>query len=68
MAVYEELKVNLSEATSKALREAAQLTGDSLTDTINRAIQVYKHLMEAEARGGTLMVHEKGEVFTLSFD
>jgi hypothetical protein len=36
----------------------SDLTGDSKTDSINRAIQVYAYLEEINANGGSIYVRE----------
>lgn len=46
----ERLSVYLTERASRALGLAADLTGDSRTDTVNRAIQVYASLVMLAAR------------------
>lgn len=45
------VNVNLTQRTMTALDSAVQKTGDSRTDTINRAIQVYD-LVQDLLRGG----------------
>jgi hypothetical protein len=45
---------------ARARQEAADLTGDSKTDTINRAVQVYAYLEEINSRGGTIYTREPG--------
>lgn len=45
------VNVNLTQRTMAALDSAVQKTGDSRTDTINRAIQVYD-LVQDLLRGG----------------
>jgi hypothetical protein len=44
--------VNLTPKAFDALQEAALKTGDTKTDTINRALQVYKHILELHEAGG----------------
>ncbi len=39
---------------------AVKRTGDSQTDTINRAIQVYAYLTDITETGGTLYVRDDG--------
>jgi hypothetical protein len=39
---------------------AVKRTGDSQTDTINRAIQVYAYLTDITETGGTLCVRDDG--------
>ena len=38
----ERVTVNLTPRSSKALEQAAELTGDSKTDIVNRALQLYE--------------------------
>jgi hypothetical protein len=52
----ERVTVNLVPRTSKALELATQLTGDSKTDTINRALQVYAYLESLKKEGGSIFV------------
>jgi hypothetical protein len=54
----ERVTVNLIARASQALQNASDLTGDSKTDTINRAIQVYAYLEEVISRGGAIYVRE----------
>ncbi len=41
--------VNLIPKADKAMERAAELTGDTKTDTINRALQYYALMCEAQA-------------------
>lgn len=43
---------NLTARSARALEEAVAITGDSQTDTINRALQVYAYLEKVQAEGG----------------
>jgi hypothetical protein len=52
----ERVTVNLTPRASKALAETAQLTGDSKTDTINRALQVYAFVQSIIEGDGALYV------------
>lgn len=54
----ERITVNLTGRASRALELAAQLTGDSKTDTVNRALQVYAYMEQITARGGSVYVRE----------
>lgn len=54
----ERITVNLTGRACRALEIATQLTGDSKTDTINRALQVYAYLEQVTARGGSIYVRE----------
>ena len=55
--------VNLTPRSVAALERTTRLTGDSKTDTINRALQIYALVYEmAERDNGSLrIVHEDGE-------
>jgi hypothetical protein len=57
-APLERVTVNLTVRASRALEEAAKLTGDSKTDTINRALQIYAYLEQVTQGGGALYVRE----------
>jgi hypothetical protein len=42
------------------LQQVSELTGDTKTDSINRAIQIYAYLEEIAANGGSIYVREAG--------
>ncbi len=52
----ERVTVNVTVRASRALDLAAELTGDTKTDTLNRALQVYAYLEQLTARGGSVYV------------
>jgi len=54
----ERVTVNLILRASRALQRVSELTGDSKTDSINRAIQVYGYLTEIDHNGGAVYVRE----------
>ena len=54
----ERVTVNLSARASRALELITKLTGDSKTDVINRALQVYAFFEETTADGGALYIQE----------
>jgi hypothetical protein len=56
----EQLIVNVTGRASRALDMAAELTGDTRTDTLNRALQVYLYLEQVIARGGSIHIREAG--------
>lgn len=56
--VLERVTVNLTARAARALELATKLTGDSKTDTINRALQIYAFLEETSAEGGAIYVRE----------
>ena len=57
----ERVTVNLVARASRALQRLSDLTGDSKTDSINRALQVYAYLEEVTANGGAIYVRESKE-------
>ncbi|MFG1640488.1 hypothetical protein ACGFMK_09385 [Amycolatopsis sp. NPDC049252] len=64
----ERVTVNLVPRASRALDQAVELTGDSKTDTINRALQVYAVLEEAVSKGGEVVIrHSSGEQEVIRF-
>lgn len=54
----ERVTVNLTARASRALQQASSLTGDTKTDSINRAIQIYAFLEEVLSNGGAIYVKE----------
>ena len=54
----ERLTVNLTPRSSAALDAAVELTGDTKTDAINRAIQIYAYLEQVIQDGGSVHVRE----------
>jgi hypothetical protein len=54
----ERVTVNLTERSVRAMRLAAELTGDTKTDTINRALQVYAYIEHVISRGGSVFARE----------
>lgn len=54
----ERVTVNLTPRSARALELATQLTGDSKTDAINKAIQVYAYLEHVIANGGSVHTRE----------
>jgi hypothetical protein len=54
----ERVTVNLTPRAAAALELATEVTGDSKTDTINRAIQIYAYLEHIASKGGTVHIRE----------
>lgn len=54
----ERITVNLVPRASQALQRVIGITGDSKTDAINRAIQLYEFIEEIEANGGDILIRE----------
>lgn len=52
----ERVTVNLAPRAVRALEKSVGLTGDSKTDTINRALQVYAYLEEVWHRDGQVLI------------
>ncbi|MFD1148961.1 hypothetical protein [Saccharothrix hoggarensis] len=50
--------MNLTPRSVRALDEVVGRSGDSKTDTINRALQVYAYLEEINDRGGAIYVRD----------
>jgi len=57
----ERVTVNLTARSSRALELATELTGDTKTDTINRALQIYAFLEQICARGGSIYARESAD-------
>jgi hypothetical protein len=57
----ERVTVNLTARASTALELVTKLTGDSKTDTINRALQVYALIEQVTAKGGSIYIREAGD-------
>jgi hypothetical protein len=55
----ERITVNLTPRSSSALELAVELSGDTKTDTINRAIQIYAYLEKVLQDGGSVHVREQ---------
>jgi hypothetical protein len=51
--------VNLIPRADAALTLAVELTGDSKTDTINRAIQIYAYLEHVKNEGADILLRDK---------
>lgn len=57
----ERVTVNLTPRSARALELATQITGDSKTDTINRAIQLYAYIEHITSEGGTVHIRESAD-------
>lgn len=57
----ERVTVNLTARAVLALEVVTGLTGDTKTDTINRALQVYAFLEQVAANGGAIYVGEDAD-------
>lgn len=57
----ERVTVNLSARASRALEIATGLTGESKTDAINRALQIYAFLEQITAHGGAIYARETAD-------
>ena len=63
-----ELKVNLIPLSVIALNKAAEITGDSRTDTINRALQLYAFICAKKEAGYKLVLKLESTELILTFD
>jgi hypothetical protein len=63
------LTVNLVPKAEAALDKAVELSGDSKTDTVNRAIQAYAYFLKVKQDGGAVYVreHAGAERFQVEF-
>ena len=57
----ERVTVNLTPRSAPALELATQLTGDSKTDVLNRAVQIYAYIELAISQGGSVHVEETAD-------
>ena len=48
--------VNLSRKTVEALNATTALTGDNRTEVINKAVQLYREVQEAQHKGGGIWI------------
>jgi len=56
---YERVTVNLTEKSSLALASTVELSGDSKTDSINKALQAYALFQSIQAGGGAIYLRER---------
>jgi hypothetical protein len=56
----ERITVNLAIRTSEALDQLTRITGDSKTDTVNKALQVFAYLQQIQRDDGAIYVREPG--------
>jgi hypothetical protein len=57
-ARLERVTVNITGRASRALDALTELTGDTKTDAINRALQIYAYMEQVAAQGGSVYVRE----------
>jgi hypothetical protein len=60
-AQFERVTVILTAASSAALKAAAEATGDTRTDIINRALQTYAMFTDEVADGGRVLIQHAAE-------
>lgn len=58
MRTQARVTVNLTARSTRALDQTVEVTGDTQTDVINRAIQVYAHLEAALSRGEQIVLED----------
>lgn len=63
----ERVTVNLTQRASAALAEAMELTGDTKTDCLNKALLVYAMVRKAQQEGGALYLRNDGELERVRF-
>jgi hypothetical protein len=56
----EKVTVNLTGRSVKALEEAVAVTGNSKTEVINKAVQIFAYILEHIDAGGAVYVREPG--------
>lgn len=61
------LNININDETEAALKELAARRGITVTETVRRAVSVYKFIEDEKDAGGKLQViHEGGESTTVA--
>jgi len=53
-----QITINLTPRSRAAANVTTEITGDNLTDTVNRAVQIYAYLMKLDG-DGVLLFAEK---------
>lgn len=61
MADLDRATFNLVPRASRALAQVMELTGDSKTDCVNRALPVYAYIERVLADGGRITVQETSD-------
>lgn len=56
----ERVTVNLNRRASDALEQLDRLTGESKTDSINKALQLFAYLQQVQSDNGAIYVREAG--------
>jgi hypothetical protein len=64
---YREIKTKLTAASSQALGELTARNGDSETDTVNRALQIYAYIEAERAAGRQILIEDQGELNVLRY-
>lgn len=59
-STLERVTVNLSPRSVRAMEQLVASTGDTKTDVINKALQVYSFIQEVMDEGGRLYTREAG--------
>lgn len=59
--VAERVTVNLSERSAAALARLAQVTGDTKTEAINKALQAYALIQAAQHNGGAMWLQDDAD-------
>lgn len=56
----ERVTVNLAPRASDALEQLSRITGESKTDSINKALQLFAYLQQVQSEHGAIYVREPG--------
>lgn len=59
--VAERVTVNLARPSSQALEHAASLSGNTKTEVINKALQMYDLVMTAQDSGGAVWIQDDSD-------
>lgn len=60
-SVVERVTVNLSRRSAISLDQTAELTGDSKTEVINKALQLYGMVQNAQSVGGAVWIQDTAD-------
>jgi hypothetical protein len=60
LPTVERVTVNLTARAAQALEKVIEITGESKTDAISRALLVYALLHETQHDGGSIYLRERG--------
>lgn len=58
-AIAERVTVNMGARASQALADICQLTGDTKTEAVSKAVQAYALIQRAQDKGGGIWVKDQ---------